>query len=88
MNDGMATESTIPPFVFAYGRKYVLAETEELPEPEMFAKLTPPPRNVSAAVRWRMYLRQEMELLTLAVFIGLLGSTEYITYSRRRFCRI
>jgi hypothetical protein len=66
----METESTIPPFVFVDGRKYVLAETEELPEPEMFAKLTPPPRNVSSTVRWRLYLRHEMELFTLAVFVG------------------
>ena len=66
----METEQTIPPFVFVDGRKYVLAETEELPEPEMLAKLTPPPRNVSPAVRWRLYLRHEMEILTLAVLFG------------------
>jgi hypothetical protein len=69
----METESTIPPFVFVDGRKYVLADIEELPVPEMFEKLTPPPRNISASVRWRLYLRHEIELLTLAVFTGLGG---------------
>jgi len=70
----METEPSIPSFVFVDGRKYVLAETEELPEPEMLAKLTPPPRNVSASVRWRLYLRHESELLALALLLGLYSS--------------
>jgi hypothetical protein len=70
----MKTESTILPFVFVDGRKYVLAETEALPEPEIFGKLTPPPRKVSSQVHWRLYFRHEMELLCIAVFIGLCSS--------------
>ena len=71
----MDTESTILPFVFVDGRKYVLDETEELPEPEILGKLTPPPRNVSPSVRWRLFLCREMELLGIAVSMGILFTT-------------
>jgi hypothetical protein len=61
---------TIPPFVFVDGRKYVLAEDEERPQPEIFEKLTPPPRNVTAWVKWRLRLRRKTELLFIAFFVG------------------
>ena len=70
----METESAIPPFVFVDGRKYILAEDEELPERELLTKLTCPPRNISALVRWRLYLRQETDLYLLALYAGVLGS--------------
>jgi hypothetical protein len=60
----------IPPFVFVDGRKYVLAEDEERPVPEIFDKLTSPPRNVTAWVKWRVRLRRKMELQFTAFFAG------------------
>ena len=66
------TESTIPPFVFVDGKKYVLAEAEERPEPDIFSKLTQPPRNVSSVVRWRLFLCREGDLWLLAFFLGAL----------------
>ena len=66
----METETAVPPFVFVEGRKYILAETEELPEPEIFAQLTPPPRHISSQVRWRLLLCCESELLMIAMVIG------------------
>jgi len=66
----MDTESTIVPFVFVDGRRYVLAETDELPEPEILGKLTPPPRNVSSSMQWRLILCREGELNIVATFLG------------------
>jgi len=66
------TPKTIPPYVFVDGRKYILADAEELPEPEMFARLTPPPRNVSQLIQWRLFLSRESELLLIATVIGAL----------------
>jgi len=66
------TTATIPPFVFVDGRKYILADAEELPEPEIFARLTPPPRNVSQLVQWRLLLCRESDMLMIAIFIGAL----------------
>ena len=66
----MEPPPAISPFVFVDGRKYILAETEERPEPEIFGKLTPPPRTVSPLVRWRVLLRSEMELLLIVLCMG------------------
>jgi len=67
----MEPDATIPPFVFVEGRKYVLADPAELPEPEIFERLTPPPRNVSPSVRWRLLLRQESYLFVIALCMGI-----------------
>jgi len=66
------TPTTIVPFTFVDGRKYILAETEELPEPEIFARLTPPPRTVSQLTQWRLFLSRELELLVIATVVGAL----------------
>ena len=68
----METETTTLPFIFVDGKKYVLDEDEERPEPEIFGKLTPPPREVSKAVEWRLFLCREGDLLLLAFFTGVL----------------
>ena len=70
----MEPDSPIAPFVFVDGRKYILAETEERPEPEIFAKLTPPPRNASPFVRWRIFFRREGDLLLIVFAMSILCS--------------
>ena len=65
------TTITISPFIFVDGRKYILADPEELPEPEIFSRITPPPRNISPLVLWRLFLCRESELLLIATFIGM-----------------
>jgi len=69
----MEPTPAIPPFVFVDDRKYVLAETEECPKPEIFEKLTLPPRNVSQWVQWRLLLRRETDLTGVALILGFNG---------------
>ena len=71
----MEPDSPISPFVFVDGRKYILAETEKRREPEIFAKLTPPPRNVSPLVQWRIFLSREGDLMLITLSVSILGSS-------------